>query len=134
MKVEGQCHCGEIAFEAEIDSDKVELCHCLDCQILSGTAFRITVPAARNKFKLLSGNPQTYVKVAESGTGRALTFCPTCGASIHSTYAGDPSADYNIRVGILAQRDSLEPKSQIWARSALHWLSTIEDIPKMNEQ
>jgi hypothetical protein len=134
MKVEGQCHCGEIAFEAEIDPNKVEICHCLDCQILSGTAFRITAPAARDRFKLLSGNPQTYVKVADSGIERALTFCPTCGASIYSTYAGDPSADYSIRVGTLTQRDRLEPKRQIWTHRALYWLSTIEDIQKINEQ
>src|SRR5690348_5559864 len=40
MKVTGRCHCGNISFEAEIDPAQVRVCHCTDCQHLTGTAFR----------------------------------------------------------------------------------------------
>ena len=43
MKVDGHCHCGEITFEAEVDPDAVNICHCTDCQTLSGTAFASSV-------------------------------------------------------------------------------------------
>ena len=43
MKVTGRCHCGQISFEAEIDPTQVRICHCTDCQTLTGTAFRTTV-------------------------------------------------------------------------------------------
>ena len=43
MKVDGACHCGELAYEAEIDPERIGVCHCGDYQILSGTAFRIAV-------------------------------------------------------------------------------------------
>ena len=33
MKVGGQCHCGQIAYTAEVDPAKVTICHCVDCQI-----------------------------------------------------------------------------------------------------
>ena len=46
MKVEGACHCGRIAFEAEIDPARVSVCHCADCQTLTGSAFRLAVPGA----------------------------------------------------------------------------------------
>ena len=39
MKVEGACHCGFISVEAEIDPKKVSICHCTDCQTISGSAF-----------------------------------------------------------------------------------------------
>jgi len=29
MKVEGRCHCGKIAYEAEVDPTAVQICHCL---------------------------------------------------------------------------------------------------------
>ena len=45
MKVTGRCHCGQISFEAEIDPAQVRICHCADCQTLTGTAFRTTVPS-----------------------------------------------------------------------------------------
>lgn len=35
MKVDGGCHCGRIAYEAEIDPAGVLVCHCTDCQTLS---------------------------------------------------------------------------------------------------
>lgn len=36
MKINGRCHCGEITFEAEGDPNAVNVCHCTDCQTLSG--------------------------------------------------------------------------------------------------
>src|SRR5262245_4627881 len=38
MKVDGRCHCGYITYEAEIDPEKVMICHCTDCQTLTGSA------------------------------------------------------------------------------------------------
>ncbi len=67
MKVEGRCHCGRISYEAEVDPKKVSLCNCTDCQMLSGSAFRLSVPAPAEKFRLLTGAPKTYVKTADSG-------------------------------------------------------------------
>src|SRR5215204_1592115 len=62
MKVEGGCHCGKIRYEAEIDPAKVVICHCTDCQTLSGSAFRTVVPTNEGTFRLLSGTPKVYVK------------------------------------------------------------------------
>ena len=49
MKVEGKCHCGEITFEAEIDPEAARICHCTDCQILTGAAYRVKIYAAAPK-------------------------------------------------------------------------------------
>ena len=57
MKITGGCHCGAITYEAEVDPGKVSVCHCTDCQTLTGSAFRIVVPAKREGFKL-KGEPK----------------------------------------------------------------------------
>jgi len=44
MKIDGGCLCGHITYEAEIDPAQVSICHCTDCQTLSGSAFRIGAP------------------------------------------------------------------------------------------
>lgn len=31
LKIDGACHCGNITFEAEVDPEKVLICHCTDC-------------------------------------------------------------------------------------------------------
>ena len=73
MKVNGRCHCGSISYEAEVDPAKVTICHCTDCQTLSGSAYRASVPAPAATFKL-RGSPKTYIKTAESGTKRVHAF------------------------------------------------------------
>ena len=67
MHIDGGCHCGFIKYEAEVDADSVGICHCTDCQTLTGTAYRTTVQSLKGAFKLVSGTPKIYVKTAESG-------------------------------------------------------------------
>ena len=135
MKIEGGCHCGSIAYEAEIDPDKVRICHCTDCQRLSGTAFRISVGTPEADFTLLSGSPRTYVKTAESGARRAQVFCPDCGSQTYATSADDDGPKIlNLRTGTIDQRDRLTPKSQIWRRSAQPWLGEIGSFPAREMQ
>ena len=71
MKVNGSCHCGRIAYEAELDPARVGVCHCSDCQALSGSAFTVYAQVQREAFRLLRGEPKIYVKTAESGNRRA---------------------------------------------------------------
>ena len=135
MKIDGRCHCGSITYEAEIDPDNVRICHCTDCQRLSGTAFRISVGTPEANFALLSGRPKTYVKTGESGARRAQVFCPECGSQIYATAAeGDGPKVFNLRTGTIDQRDRLVPRSQIWRRSAQPWLGEIGSIPAREMQ
>ena len=129
MKVDGTCYCGYLTFEAEVDPDTVELCHCSDCQVLSGSAFRIVVPATAGSFRLLSGEPATFVKTAESGNRRSQAFCPKCGTSIFSRPADGKEGYFGLRTGCLRQRHELVPAAQIWRRSSLPWVDHIGDIP-----
>jgi hypothetical protein len=89
MKVDGQCHCGAITFEAEVDPERVYVCHCTDCQSISGSPFRWATNVPKGDFRLLSGSPKTYVKQAESGDENHQVFCPDCASPIYSTSSRD---------------------------------------------
>src|SRR5262245_61516645 len=134
MKVDGVCHCGRITFEAEVDPAKVLICHCTDCQSLSGSAFRTVVRVPTTAFRLLSGQPRIYVKQAESGARLAQAFCADCGSPIYGSHVGDDPKFYGIRVGTVRQRGELSPKLQIWCRSAHHWVSNLDTIRKEEQQ
>jgi hypothetical protein len=133
MKITGQCQCGAIRYEAEVDPAKVSACHCTDCQQFSGAPYRVSVRAPKESFRLLSGTPKIYVKTAESGNKRAQAFCADCGSAM---YAGAiPDADaYMLRVGSIDQRAQLSPKRQIWWRSALAWSQDLQHVPKSERQ
>jgi hypothetical protein len=134
MRIDGGCHCGYITYEAEIDPEKVMICHCTDCQVLSGSAFRTVAPTQEDTFKLLSGELKIYVKTGESGTKRPQAFCPECGTPIYSSVVGDGPKVHVIRVGTVRQRDELVPKLQLWFRSAQQWLGDLNSTRKIERQ
>jgi len=134
MKIDGSCHCGRITYEAEIDPEKVRICHCADCQRLNGSAFRMTAPTPEENFRLLSGEPKIYVKTAESGAQRAQAFCGDCGSPIYATSVGDGPKTFGIRTGTARQRAELVPKRQFWRRSALAWLADLTSIKSFDAQ
>jgi hypothetical protein len=128
MKVDGQCQCGAIRFEAEVDPDTVSLCHCTDCQQLSGSPWRAAVPAPAATFRITKGEPATYIKTAESGNRRLQAFCAKCGSPLYAA-APENTPFYNLRLGVVNQRAQLAPKRQIWMKSALPWALDIHGLP-----
>jgi hypothetical protein len=135
MRVDGRCHCGQITYQAEVDPEKVEVCHCTDCQTLSGSAFRVVVPAEPGSFKLLTGQPKTYVKTAESGNKRVQAFCSNCSTSLYAhALAGEPHIRppiVGLRVGAIKQRAQLAPSAQYWTRSRLPWVAGINELSEV---
>jgi hypothetical protein len=129
MKVEGNCHCGAIAYEAIVDPQKAGLCHCTDCQTLSGAPFRASVPALADDFRILRGQPKLYIKTAASGTQRAQAFCADCGTPIYAAAADNPT-QFNLRLGAIVQRAQIPALKQSWCSSALAWAQNIANLPE----
>ncbi|HMK68608.1 MAG TPA: GFA family protein [Stellaceae bacterium] len=134
MKIDGGCHCRYIGYEAEVDPDGVMICHCTDCQTLSGSAFRTVVPAREGSFKLRSGELKIYVKTGESGRQRAQSFCPECGTPISSSSTSAEPKVHIIRVGTVRQRDRLVPKAQLWTRSAQRWVDGLGSMKRFEKE
>lgn len=134
MKVEGQCHCGSIAYEAEVEPGTVGICHCLDCQQLTGSPFRANIPAKATGFRILKGQPRRYTKTGASGAKRIHAFCEVCGSPVYSCAIENPQS-YTLRVGALKQSNQLgEPARQIWTKRRLSWVTALEDVPEVAGQ
>ena len=135
MNIEGSCHCGQITFGAEVNPDQVIVCHCSDCQALSGSAYRTIIPAIEGTFQLVSGRPKIYVKTAEDGARRAQAFCPECGSPIYASPVGEVALPFvGIRVGLIKQKNQLIPKKQFWCRSAMDWVQDLSNVPKIETE
>src|SRR5262249_49246433 len=135
MKVDGACHCGFITIEAEADPEQTTICHCTDCQIGTGSAFRVYVPASGASFRV-SGQPTSYLKTtAESRRPRLQALCPRRGSPVYSTTPGEGrQASYMLRVGTLRQRKEFVPKQQNWFRSAQPWVTSLGSIQRNEKQ
>jgi hypothetical protein len=134
MKVEGECLCGGCAWQADVDPERVFLCHCDDCQVQAGSAFRSTALIEPPSFTLTRGELRAYVKTAESGAQRELAFCPVCGTNVYGAPGDGQPGMMSLRIGPLAQRRELKPVAQVWCRSRLDWLDDLADLPGMPTQ
>ena len=134
MKVDGGCPCESIRYTAEIEEDRVIICHCTDCRTLSGSAFPVVVQTVPGSFQLLSGEPRIYTKVAESGVARKKGVCPECGTPVFSRPSGGHTSALGLRVGTITQRDELFPKDRYWYRSSQGWLDGLGDIHSRETQ
>jgi len=128
MQIDGGCHCGRITYRAEIDPERVLICHCTDCQALTGSPFRVTVICAADDLRLTGGSPERYTKHGDNGRPRHQHFCGDCGTPLFTSGEGGPD-DWGIRWGSIRQRDQLSPRRQIWCGSAVSWIGTITGLP-----
>ncbi|MCA8926515.1 MAG: GFA family protein [Alphaproteobacteria bacterium] len=135
MHIDGQCFCGHVAYEAEADPARTVVCHCTDCQTHSASAFGVVVPVRVADFRLTAGTLKTWVKTAESGNRRALTFCPECGTRIHGGPEQPAAGDvFSLRVGTIRQRAAFVPQRQVWCRSRQPWTLDLAAIPGTERQ
>jgi hypothetical protein len=133
MKIDGQCHCGAIAYEAEVDPAMASICNCTDCQVLSGAPFRASIPAAAEDLRFVRGEPTIYVKTADNGNQRGQGFCGNRGTPLFSTSVENRTR-YMLRLGSIRQRAEMPPRRQIWCQSALPWGQDISGVPGIPRQ
>lgn len=129
MQIDGQCHCGKITYQAEVDPEAVSVCHCTDCQTLTGSPFRVTAICGAADVKLTAGTPKIYGKRGDNGRMRFQHFCADCGSPLFTSGEGEAADDWGIRWGSIRQRDKLRPVRQIWCRSAAVWIDAVPLLP-----
>ncbi|MGF6433757.1 GFA family protein [Bradyrhizobium elkanii] len=129
MRIDGQCHCGAITYQAEIDPERVSICHCTDCQALTGSPYRVTVICAAEQVWLTAGAPNIYRKRGDNGRIRFQHFCGDCGSPLFTSGENGVPDDWGIRWGSIRQRDRLPPRRQVWCRSAAPWINDLKELP-----
>ena len=132
VQVSGSCHCGAVRLGAEVNAGKVFVCHCADCQVLTGSAFRVVVPVIPGSLRV-EGHVKEYARTADSGAVRLQVFCPECGTPLFAR-SDKVNGLATLRVGVLDQRKQLAPTAQLWLRSALPWVNKLERVPGCQQQ
>lgn len=137
MEISGACFCGELAYEADIEEDAIAICHCRDCQIFSGSAFRTSGIVAPDRFRVTKGIPKHFDKVADSGAVRRMLFCGECGTHICSVPTQQEGAFISIRVATSHDFDKLKPAAEVFCRSRVAWQAGLDgavEFDKMFER
>ena len=89
MDRSAECACGAVTARCLGEPIRVSVCHCLNCQRRSGSAF-----AAQARFQkdqvTISGTTRIFQKTGDEGTRASFQFCPDCGATIAYTVDTQP--------------------------------------------
>ena len=121
MRNVARCQCGDIHFECEGDPLRVSVCHCLDCQRRSGSAFAAQVRFDRDNVKS-TGTWHEFVRIADSGTKVFQQFCPHCGTGV-SYYLADAPEVIAIPLGLFENPYAFEPAFSVFERRRHSWLA-----------
>jgi hypothetical protein len=65
-EITDNCLCGAVRYKAAASPVLVGICHCWDCQKLTGSAFGFLVGLPRDTFEL-RGTVKSYSELADSG-------------------------------------------------------------------
>jgi hypothetical protein len=136
MHTAGGCFCGALEYEAEVDDTRVGVCHCRDCQIFSGSAFRMAAVVEPSSFRFTKGTPKLFDKTADSGKVRRMAFCGDCGTHICSlpVHASELGAFVSLRVATSRDFAKIKPTGELWCRSKVAWLPEIKGTLKFDGQ
>ena len=126
MKLTGGCFCKSLEYEAVVEPGRIGVCHCRDCQIFSGSAFRTVGVVLPADFKFTQGTPTCFDKTGDSGSIRRMAFCGVCGTHICALPGEESSAPFiSLRVSTANQFDQLVPVMEAYCVSKVPWLSPI---------
>lgn len=124
---EGGCCCGSVRYRLLEDPLELHVCHCTDCQRLSGNAFIMTMSVHQRSLELHRGELTTFEFPTPQGTTRRDQRCSDCGSRMWSEPPRYPELR-GLRPGTLDDTSWLNPIAHIWTASAQPWVSIPDGV------
>jgi hypothetical protein len=123
-----ECHCGQLRLSCEGEPRKISMCHCLDCQRRTGSAFSVAVFYDRDKVQIEAGKSETYQRDSASGHAVRFHFCGNCGSNLFWEPERLPDL-IGVAIGGFADPGFAAPEQSVWTRDRHEWLSRLDGIP-----
>jgi hypothetical protein len=119
------CQCGKVRYEIGATPLLTYLCHCTECQRLTGSAFAMAIVVTEQAFRLMGADLRPLHRIADSGRVVTRLVCPECGAWVCGLPT--PNGLRRVRAGSLDDRSWLRPTVNFWTRSKQPWITLTED-------
>ena len=103
------------------------MCHCLECQRRTGSAFSVAVFYERSRVSVESGTSVVFERTSASGFPVRFHFCGRCGSNVYWEPARMPEL-VGVAVGSFADPSFPRPEQSVWTRDKHAWLNLPEDM------
>jgi hypothetical protein len=129
---EGGCLCGALRYKVVGEPLGVAICHCVNCQRNSGSAFSLnaTFPAGT---MTLEGHPSIYDDAGDTGNVVRRVFCGICGTPIESQSVYSIPNYVVIKAGTFDDPSKFVPDCEVYCDSKLPWVKLGEEITHHNK-
>ena len=124
----GGCLCGAVRYECSTEPQATMICHCMDCQRFTGTAYATVCFYSKSDVHI-TGELKGFDLETDSGNVMTRTFCPNCGAHITENSTWKPE-QVVITAGSLDDPTRVKPEAHCWTKRMLPWVEGIAELHK----
>ena len=114
------CACGGLSIRCRGEPLKMSLCHCLECQKRTGSAFGVAVFFDTDAVAA-TGERREYSRVGDSGQAVVHYFCPNCGSTVFWEPAFRPGR-VAVALGAFADPDFPAPTQAVYEHHRHAWV------------
>ena len=126
------CRCGQLKASCEGEPVRVSVCHCLECQKRSGSAFAAQARWADDDITV-TGEAKVWERVADSGHRVTYRFCPDCGSTVTYQIEGWPGVTA-VPLGAFADPDFPAPKFSVYEDRKHAWVDVLGDVARSTSE
>jgi hypothetical protein len=127
---EAACHCGQLRLEVDGDPFVVSICHCLDCQRRTGSAFGMQAAFKPDQVKVV-GRFNDFERISDEADRKphAFHFCPECGSQVFYTEPTEPDLIV-VSVGSFADPSFPPPTESGYDHRRHEWVELPDSIQR----
>ena len=124
------CRCGALTASATGTPTRISVCHCLDCQKRSGSAFSAQVRFASGDVTV-TGRSQTWRTTGASGRWAEFDRCVTCGDTVAYRIEIFPGVTA-IPLGAFDDPHAFTPAHSVWEDRRHDWVTITGPVAHHN--
>ena len=128
-KISGSCLCGAVKYEIENNFEKFYLCHCTQCQKISGSNHVSNLFGKPNSLRWLTGE-EKIKRYEYPNRGFTNAFCTDCGSGV--PFLNQSGKAVVVRAGTLDGQPQFFSLSKIFHSESPDWNEEAE-TSKSNE-
>ena len=120
------CHCGALEVSCDGGPTRVSMCHCIQCQRRTGSAFSVAVFYARAAVRV-TGETRTFSRRLRQRLSGDVPLLPELWVERLLGAARLPER-IGVALGAFADPDFPPPEQSVWTKDKQRWIALPADL------